>query len=194
MKSPLAPLCKGGVGQTLIKPSAERSILKSLISGWKLILGVNEMGVETVREYLKGNGLDYDILEFDVSTETVDLAARALGVEPALIAKTLGLKLKDRSILVVTKGDARLDNKKLKQHFQSRAKMMSPEEVKEKTGHPVGGVCPFGLKQKMDIFLDASLRRFDKVYPAAGSKNSCIEIAPDDLMKITDAQWVDVCK
>ena len=152
------------------------------------------MGVETVRTYLKEHGLDYDILEFDVSTETVDLAAQALGVEPALIAKTLGLKLKDRFMLVVTKGDARLDNKKIKQHFQSKAKMMSPEEVMEKTGHPVGGVCPFGLKQKMDIFLDESLRQFDSVYPAAGSKNSCIEIAPDDLLKITDAQWVDVCK
>ena len=152
------------------------------------------MGVETVRTYLKENGLDYDILEFDVSTETVELAAQALGVEPALIAKTLGLKLKDRFILVVTKGDARLDNKKIKQNFQSKAKMMSPEEVMEKTGHPVGGVCPFGLKQKMDIFLDVSLKQFDKVYPAAGSKNSCIEIAPDDLMKITGAQWVDVCK
>ena len=152
------------------------------------------MGVETVRTYLKENGLDYDILEFDVSTETVDLAAQALGVEPALIAKTLVLKLKDRFILVVTKGDARLDNKKIKQHFQSKAKMMSPEEVMEKTGHPVGGICPFGLKEKMDIYLDVSLRQFDKVFPAAGSKNSCIEIAPDDLMKITGAQWVDVCK
>ena len=152
------------------------------------------MGVENVRAYLKGNGLDYDILEFDASTETVDLAAQALGVEPALIAKTLALKLKDRFVMVVTKGDAKLDNKKIKQHFQSKARMMSPEEVTEKTGHPVGGVCPFGLKENMDIFLDESLKQFDTVYPAAGSKHSCIEIAPDDLLKITGAQWVDVCK
>ena len=152
------------------------------------------MSVETVRAYLAENRLDYKIREFDASTETVELAAQALGVGPALIAKTLAFKVKDRGILIVTKGDARIDNRKFKQQFQVKAKMMFSDEVFETTGHPVGGVCPFGLKHKMDIFLDESLKQFEKVYPAAGSKNSCIEITPDELLKITKAEWVDVCK
>jgi len=152
------------------------------------------MGVEEVRAYFEGNGLPYEVREMDASTETVEMAARALGVEPALIAKTLAFKLKDRAILVVTKGDAKIDNKKFKQHFQGKAKMMSPDEVMEVTGHPVGGVCPFGLKQEIGIYLDEGLRRFEKVYPAAGSQNSCIEITPQELYKTTGAHWVDVCK
>jgi Cys-tRNA(Pro) deacylase len=152
------------------------------------------MSVETVRAYLAENRLDYKIREFDASTETVELAAQALGVRPALIAKTLAFKVKDRGILIVTKGDARIDNRKFKQQFQVKAKMMCSDEIFETTGHPVGGVCPFGLKQEMDIFLDESLKQFEKVYPAAGSKNSCIEITPDELLKITKAEWVDVCK
>ncbi len=152
------------------------------------------MSVESVKSYFIEKNLSYEILEFDDSTETVELAARALGVEPALIAKTLAFKLKDRNILVMAKGDARIDNKKFKQQFQIKGKMMSPDEVLDITGHPVGGVCPFGLKTELSVFLDESLRDFDKVYPAAGSRNSCIEIAPDDLCSITNAQWVDVCK
>ena len=152
------------------------------------------MSVESVKSYFIEKNLSYEILEFDASTETVELAARALGVEPALIAKTLAFKLKDRNILVIAKGDARIDNKKFKQQFQTKGKMMSPEEVLEMTGHPVGGVCPFGLKNEMSVYLDENLRAFDKVYPAAGSRNSCIEITPDDLCSITDAQWVNVCK
>ncbi|MBN2124411.1 MAG: YbaK/EbsC family protein [Deltaproteobacteria bacterium] len=152
------------------------------------------MGVDNVRAYFSENNLPYEILEFDASTETVELAAQALGVDPALIAKTLAFKLKDRGILVVTKGDARIDNRKFKQEFQGKGKMMSPEEVLDATGHPVGGVCPFGLPQEMEIYLDESLRAFEKVYPAAGSKNSCIEITPDDLCRATGARWVDVCK
>ena len=152
------------------------------------------MSVETVRAYLAENRLDYKIREFDASTETVELAAQALGVRPALIAKTLAFKVKDRGILIVTKGDARIDKRKFKQQFQAKAKMMCSDEIFETTGHPVGGVCPFGLKQEMDIFLDESLKQFEKVYPAAGSKNSCIEITPDELLKITKAEWVDVCK
>ena len=152
------------------------------------------MGVEEVRVYFRDRGLPYEVREMDASTETVDLAARALGVEPALIAKTLAFRLKDRSILVLMKGDAKIDNQKFKQQFQTKAKMMSTAEVMEATGHPVGGVCPFGLKQEMDIYLDESLKQFDKVYPAAGSRNSCIEITPDELAQITGARWVDVCK
>lgn len=152
------------------------------------------MGVEEVRAYFEENGLPYKVREMDASTETVEMAARALGVEPALIAKTLAFKLKDRGILVVTKGDAKIDNQKFKRHFQAKARMMSPDEVREATGHPVGGVCPFGLRQEMDIYLDESLKQFEKVYPAAGSQNSCIEITPEELYRITGARWVDVCK
>lgn len=152
------------------------------------------MSVESVKNYFIEKNLRYEILEFDAGTETVELAAQALGVEPALIAKTLAFKLKDRNILVMAKGDARIDNKKFKQQFQVKAKMMSPDEVLANTGHPVGGVCPFGLKTDMSIYLDESLRAFEKVYPAAGSRNSCIEITPDDLCSVTDARWVNVCK
>jgi Cys-tRNA(Pro) deacylase len=152
------------------------------------------MSVERVREYFREHGLEYEIHEFGESTETVELAAQALGVEPELIAKTLALTVRDRGVLMVTKGDARIDNRKFKDTFGVKAKMMSPEEVLEKTGYPVGGVCPFAIKQDMEIYLDLSLREFEKVYPAAGSKNSCIEITPEELYRITGAQWVDVCK
>jgi Cys-tRNA(Pro) deacylase len=152
------------------------------------------MSVESVKAFFDENNLTYEIREFDMSTENVERAAQALGVEPALIAKSLAFKTKDRGILVVMKGDARIDNRKFKEQFRVKAKMMHADEVLESTGHPVGGVCPFGLKQEMDIFLDESIRQFDKVYPAAGSQNSCIEIAPDELSRITGARWVDVCK
>jgi Cys-tRNA(Pro) deacylase len=152
------------------------------------------MSVESVRTYFRNHGLEHDILEFAESTETVELAAQALGVEPHLIAKTLAFNLKDADALVVIKGDARIDNRKFRNRFGVRAKMMSPGEILEKTGHPVGGVCPFALKKELQIYLDESLRPFDKVYPAAGSKNSCIGIAPEELCRITGAQWVDVCK
>jgi len=152
------------------------------------------MSVESVRAYFVRNNLPYEIREMDESTETVEKAAAALDVEPALIAKTLAFKLNDRNILVVTKGDARIDNKKFKQYFQTKARMMPMDEVLEITGHPVGGVCPFGLKQEMEIYLDESLKQFKKIYPAAGSVNSCIEISPDDLFESTQATWVDVCK
>ena len=154
---------------------------------------MRNMSVDSVKAYFEQRGLAFEIREFDASTETVHLAALALGVEPELIAKTLAYKVKDHGILVVTKGDARIDNKKFKQQFGLKAKMMSPEEVLEATGHPVGGVCPFGLTQDMDIYLDTSLKDFEKVYPAAGSRNSCIEISPDEFCRITNAQWVDIC-
>jgi len=152
------------------------------------------MTVESVKRDFAEKNLPYEILEFDASTETVDRAAQALGVEPALIAKTLAFKVKDREVLVVTRGDARIDNKKFKQLFQAKGKMMSPQEVLERTGHPVGGVCPFGLSNAIPIYLDESLKPLEKVYPAAGSRNSCIEITPQELCRTTDAQWVDVCE
>lgn len=152
------------------------------------------MSLESVKAYFRENDLPYEIMEFEASTETVERAAEALGVEPALIAKSLAFKVKDRAILLVTRGDARIDNQKFKKQFQAKAKMMSPDEVLEITGHPVGGVCPFGLKKPMEIYLDESLRSFERVYPAAGSRNSCIEIGPDKLASLTKAPWVDVCK
>ncbi|MBW2094506.1 MAG: YbaK/EbsC family protein [Deltaproteobacteria bacterium] len=152
------------------------------------------MSVENVKAYFRENDLPYEIMEFEASTETVERAAEALGVAPALIAKSLAFKVKDRPVLVVTKGDARIDNQKFKKQFQAKAKMMSPDEVLEITGHPVGGVCPFGLKQPMEIYLDESLRSFDRVYPAGGSRNTCIEISPEELARLTKAPWVDVCK
>jgi Cys-tRNA(Pro) deacylase len=152
------------------------------------------MGVNEVREYFAVRDLPYEIREMDESTETVELAAKALGVQPALIAKTLAFKMNNRGIIIVTRGDARVDSKKFKQAFQAKPKMMSADDVFEMTGHKVGGVCPFGLKQALEIFLDVSLKPFDKVYPAAGSPNSYIEITPEDLFRITGAQWVDVCR
>ena len=152
------------------------------------------MSVKNVRAFFEEKGLTYEIREFDMSTENVERAAQALGMEPALIAKTLAFKTKDRGFLIVMKGDARIDNRKFKERFRLKAKIMSADEVLDSTGHPVGGVCPFGLKQELEVFVDESIRQFDKVYPAAGSQNSCIEITPDELFRITGAQWVDVCK
>jgi Cys-tRNA(Pro) deacylase len=159
------------------------------------LIGREEMmSLESVKAYFRENDLPYEVMEFEASTETVERAAEALGVEPALIAKSLAFKVKDRAILLVTKGDARIDNQKFKKQFQAKAKMMSPDEVLEITGHPIGGVCPFGLKKPMEIYLDESLRSFERVYPAAGSRNSCIEIDPAELASLTKAPWVDVCK
>ena len=151
------------------------------------------MGVEDVRRFFADRGLDYAIREFDEGTQTVELAARALGVEPALIAKTLALRVGEQAIILVTRGDARLDNRKFKQRFGVKARMLGAGEVEDITGHPVGGVCPFGLKTPMDIYLDESLKAFALVYPAAGAPNNCIEISPDELCRLTGAQWVDVC-
>jgi len=153
------------------------------------------MTVEDVKMFFKEKQIAYEVSELEKSTATVDLAAKALGVEPALIAKTLSFKLKnDKYILLVTKGDARIDNKKYKDYFKVKAKMLKPEEVLEITGHEVGGVCPFGLKNSLEIFLDKSLQEFEYIFPAAGSANSFVKMTPDELQKITCSQWVDVCK
>lgn len=153
------------------------------------------MSVEDVKQYFREKQLDYKVQELEESTATVTLAAKALGVEPALIAKTLSFKLKDNhSILLVTKGDARIDNQKFKQCFKVKAKMLKPEEVLAVTGHSIGGVCPFGLKNDLSIYLDQSLQDFEYVFPAAGSGNSFIKITPEALHQITKSTWVDVCK
>lgn len=152
------------------------------------------MALEDVKKFFKENNLDYEIFEMDESTATVDLAAKAHGVAPALIAKTMAVQLKDRNILIVTKGDAKIDNRKYKDTFKTKCKMLKFDEVLEITGHPVGGVCPFGLKNPLDVYLDASLKEFEYVYPAAGSINSSIKIMPDELKMITSGEWVNVCK
>lgn len=152
------------------------------------------MSLESVKQYFKDNNLSFEIIEMGQSTATVELAANALGVEPALIAKTMAFKLKDKNILILSEGDARVDNRKFKDYFHTKAKMLSPDEVIEFTGHPVGGVCPFGLKTQMNIYLDESLKKFEYVYPAAGSPNSAVKITPEELSKVTSGIWIDVCK
>lgn len=153
------------------------------------------MSVESVRKFFIENGYtDLKILETEQSSATVELAAKAHGVEPALIAKTMAFGLKDKEIIIVTKGDARIDNRKFKDYFHEKASMLSYDKVLEITGHPVGGVCPFGLKNSMDIYLDVSMKEFEYVYPAAGSANSAVKISPDRLQEVTGGTWVDVCK
>lgn len=133
--------------------------------------------------------------EFPVSSATVELAALALGVEGARIAKTLSFKKDDSCILILTAGDARIDNRKFKDKFHMKAKMPSPDEVLELVGHPVGGVCPFGINDGIDVYLDESLKRFTTVFPAVGSENSAIELNLDELFKYSNAiEWIDVCK
>ncbi len=153
------------------------------------------MSLEKVREYLKKYNRDKDIIELSQSSATVALAAEALGVDAARIAKTLSFKTPDGAILVVTAGDARINNKKFKEVFGLKAKMLSPDEVIEFTGHVIGGVCPFAVENKnVKIYLDISLKRFDTVYPACGSGNSAIELTCEELQELScAADWVDVC-
>lgn len=153
------------------------------------------MGIKEVKDFFATNELAFPVIEFEVSTATVELAAQALGVKPELIAKTMSFKLKDEEyILVLAAGDRRIDNRKFKDVFKSKAKMLNFEEVPEITGHPVGGVCPFGLKDKLPIYLDVSLQKYEYVYPAAGSPNSAVRMTPGELKEITKGQWIDVCK
>lgn len=153
------------------------------------------MSLESVKEFFNENGYtDLHIIETELSTATVELAAKAHGVAPALIAKTMSFGLKDRAILIVTKGDARIDNRKFKDCFNEKATMLNYDEVLEITGHPVGGVCPFGLKNPMDVYLDVSMKEFEYVYPAAGTANSAVKITPDRMQEVTGGAWVDVCK
>ena len=154
------------------------------------------MSIDNVKEYFKQFNREKDIIELEQSSATVQLAAEALGVEPGRIAKTLSFKASDGAILVVTAGDARIDNKKFKTVFNLKAKMLSQEEAIFYTGHAVGGVCPFAIeRQDVKIYLDESLKRFDIVYPACGSGNSAIELTCEELVKYSNSQgWIDVCK
>ncbi|MBO9424352.1 YbaK/EbsC family protein [Labrenzia sp. R4_1] len=152
------------------------------------------MSLESVRAHLAEAAPDLEVLVTEDSSATVDLAAAAHGVEPGQIAKTLSFRVKDEVFLLVARGDARLDNKKAKAAFGGKAKMLSAEEVVEITSHPVGGVCPFGLPSPLKVYCDVSLKAFDVVIPAAGATNAAVRIAPDRMVEITSAEWVDVCQ
>ena len=153
------------------------------------------MSIETVRAYFKTCGREGDVLEFPVSSATVELAAQALGVIPARIAKTLSFLVEDRCILILAAGDAKFDNKKYKAQFHTKAKMLLAGQVEPLTGHAVGGVCPFANPEGTTAYLDVSLKRFDTVFPAAGSPNSAIELSCAELEAFShSAGWVDVCK
>ena len=153
------------------------------------------MYIEKGRAYFRQFGMEDRVREFDVSSATVELAALALGVEGARIAKTLSFKKDDSCILILAAGDARIDNHKFKDKFHMKAKMLAPEEVLSIVGHPVGGVCPFGINDGIDVYLDESLKRFETVFPAVGSANSAIELDLDELYKYSNAiEWIDVCK
>ena len=154
------------------------------------------MAIDKVKAYFKTFGIEDQILEFDVSSATVELAAQAVGCEPAHICKSLSFKIEERTILILAAGDAKVDNKKYKAYFSSKAKMLAPDEVVERIGHAIGGVCPFGVNNDVEVYLDDSMKRFEYVYPAAGSSNSAIEMTCEELEKYSSnfVEWVDVCK
>lgn len=151
------------------------------------------MSITSVKDFLAARAPELEIIELEQSTATVELAAQAHGVKPGQIAKTLALRVGDTVALVVASGDLRLDNKKLKSFFGKRTKMLAAQDVAEITGHPVGGVCPFGLAQEIPIYCDQGLREYDFIMPAAGSINSTVKITPDRLASITSASWADLC-
>jgi len=153
------------------------------------------MSIERAKDYLRQFGADTRVLEFEISSATVELAAQAVGCEPAHIAKTLSFRTNDGVILIVAAGDAKIDNPKYKARFGCKAKMLAPDEVETEIGHAVGGVCPFGIRDGVTVFLDESLRRFETVYPACGSSNSAIALTIDELERFSGFRaWVDVCK
>ena len=153
------------------------------------------MSIERARAHLRKWNLEDRIQEFDVSSATVELAARALNIEGARIAKTLSYLVDGGAVLVVAAGDIRVDNRKFKDAFHTKAKMLTPEQASEMVGHAVGGVCPFGVNEGVKVYLDVSLKRFETVYPAAGSSNSAIELSIPELEATSGSiGWVDVAK
>ncbi len=153
------------------------------------------MSIEAVREYLSAFGVQDRILEFEVSSATVELAAQALGCESKRIAKTLSFMVESGPVLIVAAGDVKIDNPKFKAQFNCKAKMLTPEQTVAYIGHAVGGVCPFAVEQGVAVYLDESLRRFDTVFPACGSSNSAIELTLEELERLArPCGWVDVCK
>ena len=152
------------------------------------------MSLESVKAWLAAHAPDLRLIEVDGTTATVDTAAQALGVEPGRIAKTLAVRAGEQLFLLCTRGDARLDNRKCKDEFGARPRMLGADETFEITGHPVGGVCPFGLKQPLPIYLDVSLQAFEVVYPAGGSLNTSVEVSVDRLFDLVAERWVDLCR
>ena len=153
------------------------------------------MSIELVKEYVRGFGMEERVMEFEISSATVELAAQALNVKPERIAKTLSFRTEGGCILVVSAGDAKVDNQKFKSTFGFKARMLAPEEVLELVGHEIGGVCPFGIREDIPVYLDVSLKRFATIFPACGSKNSAIEVTCDELYRFSNAKgWVDACK
>lgn len=152
------------------------------------------MSLLSVKDFLAQHAPDLEVIELAESTATVALAAAAHGVAPGQIAKTLSLRMKDGIVLVVTRGDARLDNRKFKSHFGVTARMLDASEVEALTGHPVGGVCPFGLAAPLPVYCDISLREFEEVIPAGGAINAAVRICPERMATLTGAQWVDVAQ
>ena len=152
------------------------------------------MSFEKAKAWLDARGFGDRVREFEVSSATVELAAAALGCEGARIAKTLSFKLSDGVVLIVAAGDAKVDNHKFKEKFHQKAKMLTPEEAVELVGHAVGGVCPFGVNDRVRVYLDESLRRFDIVYPACGSSNSAVKLTPEELCAASGGEWADLCK
>ena len=154
------------------------------------------MSIEKVKEYFKDFGIEDKVMEFSVSSATVELAAQALNTDGCRIAKTLSFSVNNYPILIVTAGDAKIDNKKYKAFFGAKAKMLTFDEVEEKIGHAVGGVCPFAINEGVKVYLDNSIKRFETVFPACGSSNSAIELTPDELEKLSAffVEWIDVCK
>ena len=151
------------------------------------------MSAESVRAWIAEHAPDLTIIEAEGTTATVDTAAAELGVEPGQIAKTLAIRAGEHLFLLVARGNARLDNRKCKDEFGARPRMLGPEEAFEVTGHPVGGVCPFGLKAPLPVYFDISLKAFDLVYPAGGSRNTSVEVSPLRLFDLVGDRWVDLC-
>lgn len=153
------------------------------------------MSIEKCKEYFKQFGMEKKVLEFSVSSATVELAAQALGVEGARIAKTLSFMVGEQPVLILMAGDVKVDNPKYKAQFHAKAKMMSPEQLEEYVGHQIGGVCPFGIKDGVEVYLDISLKRFESVFPACGSSNSAIELTIPELEEYSNyKEWIDISK
>ncbi len=153
------------------------------------------MAIDRVKEYFRQYGMEGKIQEFKVSSATVELAAQALACEPERIAKTLSFLVGEQAVLIVAAGDVKIDNGKYKKQFGTKAKMLTPDQVEELVGHAVGGVCPFGIKEGVKVYLDQSLKRFETVFPACGSSNSAIELTIPEMERYAGEEgWVDVCK
>lgn len=152
------------------------------------------MSIVSVKKFFATHAPEIEVLELGVSTATVELAAAGHGVAPEQIAKTLAIRIGEEIVLLATRGTARLDNKKFKAHFAAKPRMLSLDEVECATGHPVGGVCPFGLANPLKVYCDISLRSFDEVVPAAGGVNAAVRISPGRMAELTGAEWIDVCQ